>query len=183
VVAIPDAASTRETVACARRCHPTVPILARTRYLREVEPLEALGADEVIPEEFETSIELTARVLARYGASQARIARETAALRQRHYGALRSPENGDVLLPALDGLLAESHIESLAVPSTCSGATLGDLDVRRETGATVLAIQRGDETASNPGPDETIVAGDTLVLLATSQQLQAIEALLTRSGA
>lgn len=178
VVAIPDAASTRETVACARRCHPTVPIVARTRYLREVEALEELGADEVIPEEFETSIELTARVLARYGASQARIVRETAALRQRHYGVLRGPHSGDALLPALDGLLAESHIESLTVPTSCAGATLGELDVRRHTGATVLAIQRNGETSSNPGPDETIVAGDTLVVLATAEQLQAIQGLL-----
>ena len=174
----PTAASTRETVECARRCHPTVPILARTRYIREVEALQELGADEVIPERFETSIELTARVLERYGASPARIMRETAALRQQHYGALRSVENGELLLPALDGLLAESHIEQLEVPARCLGTTLAELEVRRRTGATVLAIQRDGHTTSNPSPQESIVAGDTLIVLASAQQLQAIQELL-----
>ena len=35
----------------------------RTRYIREVEDASRAGADEVIPEEFETSIEIVARVL------------------------------------------------------------------------------------------------------------------------
>ncbi len=61
-------ASTREVVATSRRLAPNVIIVARTRYVQEVEPLEELGADQVIPEEFETSLELVGRVLEMSGA-------------------------------------------------------------------------------------------------------------------
>jgi voltage-gated potassium channel Kch len=66
VVAISDAAATRRVVELARRLHPGVYLIARTRYSQEVGPLSALGANEAIPEEFETSIEIFARVLRRY---------------------------------------------------------------------------------------------------------------------
>jgi voltage-gated potassium channel Kch len=47
----------------ARSLNPTIHIIARTRYVTEIPELSRLGADVVIPEEFETSIEIFARVL------------------------------------------------------------------------------------------------------------------------
>ena len=41
----------------------TCTLLSRTRYLRELQELHELGADDVVPEEFETSIEIFALVL------------------------------------------------------------------------------------------------------------------------
>lgn len=58
VVAISDASATRRIVELARRLNPSVYIIARTRYMSEVTPLYSLGANDVIPEEFETSIEI-----------------------------------------------------------------------------------------------------------------------------
>ncbi|MDL5504075.1 MAG: NAD-binding protein, partial [Candidatus Methanoperedens sp.] len=55
VIAISDAAATRRIVEMARRLNPSVYIIARTRYMKEVNPLYSLGANDVIPEEFETS--------------------------------------------------------------------------------------------------------------------------------
>ncbi|HDO21379.1 MAG TPA: hypothetical protein ENG86_00795, partial [Nitrospirae bacterium] len=66
IVAISDPSATRKIVKIARDLNPRIYILVRTRYLAEVEDLLALGADEVIPEEFETSIELFSRVLQFY---------------------------------------------------------------------------------------------------------------------
>jgi CPA2 family monovalent cation:H+ antiporter-2 len=66
VVAISDPASTRRIVQVARRGNPRLHILVRTRYAAEVEDLLKLGANEVIPEEFETSIEIFAKVLHHY---------------------------------------------------------------------------------------------------------------------
>ena len=53
VTALPDAASTRRIVSLARQLNPRVHIIARTRFIAEVGPLFDLGADEVVPEEFE----------------------------------------------------------------------------------------------------------------------------------
>jgi CPA2 family monovalent cation:H+ antiporter-2 len=60
VVAIPDPVATRMVVASARSLNPRLHIITRTRYLPEMKPLYELGANEVIPEEFETSVESSA---------------------------------------------------------------------------------------------------------------------------
>src|SRR5881296_575422 len=71
VAAISDPAATRRMVRVARGLSPAVHIIARTRYVVEVPELIRLGANDVIPEEFETSIEIFARVLAYYGVGRA----------------------------------------------------------------------------------------------------------------
>jgi len=66
VVAISDPAATRRMVRVGRALNARLHIIARTRYVTEIPELSRLGADVVIPEEFETSIEIFARVLAHY---------------------------------------------------------------------------------------------------------------------
>ncbi|MFW5967909.1 MAG: cation:proton antiporter, partial [Persicimonas sp.] len=63
VVAIGDAPTTRRIVALARQMNPELYLVVRTRYAREVDTLAELGASEVIPEEFETSLALVGAVL------------------------------------------------------------------------------------------------------------------------
>jgi len=63
VAAINDPTATRRITEIIRRLNPEVHLIVRTRYLQELKPLYELGADEVIPEEFETSVEIFTRVL------------------------------------------------------------------------------------------------------------------------
>ncbi len=171
IIAIPDAASTREVVAASRRLAPEATIVARTRYVQEVEPLEVLGADQVIPEEFETSLELVGRVLEMYGAPPSMILDQKTALRRRHYGVLRSSDEVEISAPDFNELrhlvrLAEVEI---APGAPAAGKTLRELDLRRATGATVLAIRRGPEVRSNPLAETTLAPGDRLVIMADGE--------------
>jgi CPA2 family monovalent cation:H+ antiporter-2 len=63
VVAISDPTATNRITQMARQLNPTIYIIVRTRFLQEIKQLYTLGADEVIPEEFETSVEIFTRVL------------------------------------------------------------------------------------------------------------------------
>src|SRR5216110_671011 len=90
VAAISDPAATRRMVRVARGLNPGVHIIARTRYVVEITELIRLGANDVIPEEFETSIEIFARVLAYYGVDRAEIERLVEQIRASHYAALRT---------------------------------------------------------------------------------------------
>ena len=65
-------------------------IIIRTKYLEDVEDLYDLGADEVIPEEFETAVEIFARVLAKYDMPVEEINANTAKLRADHYRVFRT---------------------------------------------------------------------------------------------
>src|SRR3989454_311558 len=89
VAAISDPAATRRMVRVARGLNPTMHIIARTRSVVEISELVRLGANDVIPEEFETSIEIFARVLAQYGVSRQEVDRLEDRIRASHYEALR----------------------------------------------------------------------------------------------
>ena len=91
VVAISDPASTRRSVRMARELAPDVRILARTEYVSEVDELKTLGADEVIPEEFETALSIFDRVLDIYGVPEEIVADRVNRMRLENYGFLRAP--------------------------------------------------------------------------------------------
>ena len=76
VIAISDLSATRHIVAQARELAPNLHIIVRTRYMSELQELYRLGANQVIPEEFETSIEIFSRVLTEYGVARTIIQRE-----------------------------------------------------------------------------------------------------------
>lgn len=182
VAAVADAASTRKVVEMARNLNPDAQIIARTRYLREVEPLVALGANQVIPEEFETSLELTGRMLELYGAPPHVVEGEKAALRREGYGLLRGDVDSDH--PTLHALSKLSGINRVPVPpeSAAAGRTLRELDLRRRTLATVLAVERCGELHVNPSPEFEIEAGDGLLAFADGAALDAMTAVLAPSA-
>ncbi|WP_292472753.1 cation:proton antiporter [Methanosphaera sp.] len=94
VVATNTFESTYKTVDTARRLNPDIHIIVRTRFVRNVEELYELGADEVIPEEFETSIEMFSRVMDYYNKDVDEILDTIDTLRSDHYNTFRcvSPE-------------------------------------------------------------------------------------------
>lgn len=82
---------------------------------------------------------------------------------------------------ALSVPLGDAIIEWIEIPDTSSlaGTTLGDANIRRETGGSVIAVQRGAETISNPTADFEIQAGDLLVVIGTREQQAALSNLVT----
>ena len=95
VLAISDAASTRRSVQIARELAPGVRIIVRTEYVLEVEELRHLGANEVIPAEFETALALFDRVLSIYDVPEATIDDRADRMRLENYGFLRARVHRD----------------------------------------------------------------------------------------
>jgi TrkA domain protein len=59
------------------------------------------------------------------------------------------------------------------------GATLGDTAIRTRTGASVVAVLRGDEVVASPTPDFRFQAGDRLIVVGTETGVTAVGRLLT----
>ena len=89
VLAISDPLATRRAIKVARDLNPRIHIISRTRYLREIDDLLASGADEVVPEEFETSIEIFCLVLQEYRVPAGIIAEKAERIRKQGYALLR----------------------------------------------------------------------------------------------
>ncbi|MCX7606520.1 MAG: cation:proton antiporter regulatory subunit [Bacteroidia bacterium] len=91
-------------------------------------------------------------------------------------------------LPAdkVNFLLQEVVMEWIPVEEFCmmQGKTLADLELRRRTGVSIIAILRAGKTIPSPDPyTEKIQAGDTLVAVGTRQQIEKILPMCQQSHA
>ena len=184
VVAISDASATRRCVANLRALNADLLIAVRTRYVAEMESLIQLGANIVIPEEFETSIEIFARVLQQYQVPDHLIDQQIAIIRSDSYGMLRGLSLTQERLMKFSELFLKSTIAQIVVDenSPAKRKSLTDLNLRHQTGATIIAIIRGEEAFSNPGADFVIEKDDLLVLWGAHAQLAAAHQLLGSGG-
>jgi len=144
-VLLNDPGATLRAVRAVRRLAPQASIVARVRYVADVQALVQAGATEAIAQEFEASLEVIKRVMKGAGAAASLPGR----------------------LPA--GL----EIESLPVHEGdwLVGHSLADAQLRPRTGATVVSVSRGEATAVNPSAQDRIAAGDVLCLVGTEDQI------------
>jgi CPA2 family monovalent cation:H+ antiporter-2 len=179
VVTIPDPDAARRVVRLCRMRSPDVRVIVRTRYIREVEALREVGADEVIPEEFETSIELVARVLRLLHAPGNVVATQIRLLRDETYRKLRDPLSRVAGGRRLSALVAAGTSELfLVMPDTAAeGKALAELDLAAQHIA-LPAILRDGRPHAPPPPDWIVAAGDTLVLVGAHEDLTQALALL-----
>jgi CPA2 family monovalent cation:H+ antiporter-2 len=180
VLAMSDAQAARRTVKQARFLNENIYIVVRTRYISEITELFELGADEVIPEEFETSIEIFARVLLRYGVDRPTIENQIEKIRRQGYEMLRSTSLPQVKMGNLNAALhaAKTETVKLTENSPVVGKTLGELNLRGQTGATLMAVVRGDQTKISPGANYKLCSDDLLILFGKPEKIErAIEVL------
>ena len=173
VFAISAPAEERRGVTVARHLNPQVCIVVRTRYVKEIEELERLGANQVIPEEFETSVEIFARVLRLYGVPTSAIRREVEAARGEHYEMLRGLSIPALRMDVLKHLGLEAGIETFEVEdqSQAVGQSPASLALRRSTGGTVVAVIREGQAFYTPDPEFRFHAADVVVVVGKAEAL------------
>jgi CPA2 family monovalent cation:H+ antiporter-2 len=180
VISIADQQATRLIVAQAHAARPDLYILARTRYVAELDRLYRLGARQVIPEEFETSIEIFAHVLKEFAIPDNVVDQQVALVRAGRYGMLRGRLADRTLrtewLQILEAAVTQTYLVMEGSPACAR--TIRDLDLRARTGVTVVAVTRAGKPVPNPTPDFQLASGDVLVLVGTHKQLDAARAAL-----
>lgn len=180
VVAVSDPVATQRIVAQARALRPEISIIVRTRYVAEIDRLYRLGANQVIPEEFETSVEIFARVLQEYHMPRNLISLQVDLVRKEHYGALRGLRLQGRQLDELSQYLAGTTTDTVLVleASPAAGKSLEEIELRALTGVTVIAVVRDGKSIHNPAAEFRLAGGDVLVLLGSHKELdQAIQIL------
>jgi len=180
VIAISDASATRRIVELVRRLNPEVYIIARTRYVNEINPLYSLGANDVIPEEFETSIEIISRVLHRYFIPVNEIEKHIADVRKGGYEMFRNVEQKYTLYPELKQHLPDIEIETFRIGESFPivGKNLADIGFRKKYGVTVLAVRRDRETITNPSGDTQLLANDILIFMGTRENISRVSSII-----
>jgi CPA2 family monovalent cation:H+ antiporter-2 len=174
-VVVSDAAAARRAVEIARFENPALYIVARTRFNTEIKALLDLGANDVIAEEFESSLVVFARVLAKFLVPRDDIERMAQDIRREGYRAML-PDSLAAMAGGLpDKSLAGLHVAVFTVDanSPLAGRTLEEARLRREHDLTVAAARRGDAFVPNPDGPFALEAGDRLYVMGTAAALQA----------
>jgi CPA2 family monovalent cation:H+ antiporter-2 len=173
VVVISDPLATRKIAAAVKKENPSVFLIVRTRFVTEMESLYAIGVNQVIPEEFETSIEIFSRVLARYLVPRDEIERLIAEARSGGYDMFRSLSRESISFSDLKCQIPDVDIMTVRVGdgSPIAGKSLAQMELRKKHGVTVLAVRRGDQMVSNPDGSTVIHYGDLLIVLSQPSKL------------
>jgi len=173
VVVINDPAATRRIVSLARSLNPRAYIIVRTRYLQELQSLFELGADDVVPEEFETSVEIFTLVLRKYLVAKEEIERFVTQVRADGYLVLRGISRESDSFS--DGV---RHLHDFAISTfrlseraPLAGKSLAQVELRKKYGVTVLAIRRDSQMLPNPEPDMQLLRNDLLIVMGTPENL------------
>jgi CPA2 family monovalent cation:H+ antiporter-2 len=173
VLALSDPVATRHACRIARSLSPDVFIIVRTRYVTEIDELHRQGASQVIPEEFETSIEIFTATLQHFHVPTNVIQAQVQLLREERYSLLRGLKLPGSVIEQLDAILQEGTCDTflLLQHSPAVGRTGAELGLLDDRGARLVALVRGGH-ALTPGADVPLTIGDILVLAGSHASME-----------
>ena len=173
VLKISDYTVTEKTVRLSRKINPQVNIMVRTRRTDQVEELKNAGADQVIPEEFETSVEIFSRVLRDYHVPNNIIEQQVELIRLEGYSMFRGIALNTKSFKKFSAYLTASLTESYFVSedSWVLEKTIGDINIPTRTGAVVIALVKKNKPYPNPDQKLIVQSGDIFILLGSHVQL------------
>lgn len=171
VVSVGDIIASSAIVEKVREINPHVHILARTKYIDDMEILYSQGANHVVPEKFETTIELFHQLLKKKLIPPQEISDIIDKIRKDHYGLFsnNSKTGTSILIDELPDF--EINAFKIKEEAPVVGLKLKDIGLRSETGVTLLAVKRKDEVFEHPHGDFIFQADDCLYLLGRPEQL------------
>src|ERR671916_900277 len=176
LVTVPDAIGARLVVERVRALKPGVHIVVRSTSVEQLEDLSRLGVYEAVQPELEAGLELGRQALAHLGIGAAEIQRFSDQVRQELYAPITDRSTSGELLSRLRRASEMIETDWIELPedSPLAGKTIGDIEVRTRTGASIVAIVREESVIANPGPEVAIAPDDTIGVLGTPDQRAAL---------
>ncbi|MHC2993733.1 potassium transporter KefB, partial [Pontibacter sp. HJ8] len=168
VVAISDPEATGRIISSIREISDKVHIIVRTRFVQEMEESFRIGADEVIPEEFETSIEIFTRVLSKYLMPRDEIEAFTNSIRADNYDMLRGIAKRKNPTRNIVTDLPDLEVASLRIytkDDSLVDKPLVEADVRNRFGVTVVAIKRDGQNIMEINARTKLTRGDVIYVV------------------
>lgn len=157
----------------ARQMNARTHIIVRAKHLLDVNDLYNLGANEIIPEEFETSVEIFSRVLTKYLIPRSEIEKLITELRSDGYEVLRRLSITGDGVNEMKVHFPDLEVSAISVDekSPLVNRSISDIKLRTDFGLSIIAIRRNEENKINPGSQIVIRANDILYVLGTPYQI------------
>ena len=139
--------------------------------MEDIEELYKIGANKVIPEEFETSIELFDRILSKLLIPRREINSIIGRIRDDNYGIFRETESktdGSALKDHADLEITAFKVDKNA-PVT--GQSIIELQLRNNYSVTIVALMRNKELIDNPDPEIIFQSDDIVYVMGRSENI------------
>ncbi len=179
-ITLPDPTATRLVLNRALSLAPELDITVRAHADSELDPLYQLGAKEVVQPEFEAGLEIGAHVLLNLGDDAAAVQQVVNRYRQGRYRDILPERSqywgvGD-FDQAMEGL--NHHWYSLPAGHGFVGQTIAAINIRRQAGVTIMAIERDKMLLHYPLGETLLQESDRLLIVGNPNEQYAFEQLL-----
>jgi len=171
VISIGNMITAMAVIEKVRNMNPHAHIIVRTKKVEDIEDLYNVGASKVIPEEFETSIELFDRLLAKMLVPRREIDSLITRIRNDNYGIFQDKVSKSDLFALKELANIEITAVRVAERSPVIGKSLVEMQLRNIYGVTIAALLRKSDLMDNPDPETLIEKGDLVYLMGRPQQI------------
>jgi len=180
-----DPGATERAIRAVRSLNREVPILVRTRYRGEAERMIRAGATRAVAEELEASLEVMAQLLVRLDVP-GNVTEELVADARRSMATSTArpvsapPTSSDQVA----GLLGATPVSSyqLTAADWAVGRSLPTVNLRAETGVTILALRREGTALAPPPLDWVFASADILYVVGDEPSIRRARARLRTGG-
>jgi len=165
VISIGETITALGIIEKVRRLNNHAYIIVRSKYVTNIKDFYQMGADQVIPEEFETAIDLFELVLKKLLIPKDEIDEAISGIRDDNYGIFREKDENNTV--TLTNMIPDMEIIALKAGNyeLFPGNSLESIDLRKLHGLTVVAVKRKDEILENPGSAFVFESDDIVYVL------------------
>ncbi len=176
VITPSNSATVYSITALARKMNPEAYILVRAGQIEDIEDLYKIGASEVIPAEFGTSVEIFARVLSKFLVPEEDIDKFISRIRSDGYRLFRNPEQQPGSMRDLRLRFPDLEITAVRLHprSNAEGRTIAETELRTRFGVTLVAVTRNEENIQNPASGFVLLAGDIVYVMGRHEQVRIV---------
>lgn len=173
IVSVGDLIKAMAIVEKVRTLNKHAYIIVRSKHVSEIEELYRLGANQVIPEEFETAIDFFERILGKYLIPRMEIEKSVARIREDNYGIFRDKEEVEGYSLLKD--IPDIEIAAVRVGSNSpfAGKRISETAMRKTYGVTLVALKHGENIIPNPEPS-TLISGNDIAYIFGKPEMIAI---------
>ncbi|MCB9481237.1 MAG: cation:proton antiporter [Desulfobacteraceae bacterium] len=172
ILTVPSATNARSIIEASKKMNKNIEIISRTSSREYFEMFKELGVSEVIFPEFEASLEMTRQSLIHFNIPAPEIQRCTNTVRSELYADWFAKKTDYTKLYHLKNAEDQFDIQwfRLSEKSPISQKTIGQSEVRKKTGASIVGVVRKGSLVSNPETDFILMPEDLIAVIGDENQ-------------
>ena len=185
VVTTPDVVTARAVIKNARRSNERLEVVARASDSSYLPVFKELGVKSVVLPEFEASLEMARKALLHFPIPVTEIQRQTESLRQGMFEPFFDGGHGYRTLVQLRTAEQQFDLQWVLLPegSPLVTRSIGGVEIRKKTGASVVGVIRDHKLVANPDARFRFQVDDLVAIIGIDEARLAFQALAVPASA